>query len=343
MYFKPFIFTTLTIWCFTFLTAHAGNAATVAKNALSANAVSVGATAVAAGNAAEVTEEPQSQSLWLYRNEFNNTSGFPCIRYEQNNDPSGGKTCEMVDDFTVPYGQTWKIDTLKLYLFWYGQNADRFLVNFFKDDDFGFPIEPAEYSFTFTADLTAELTLYNLDVNTSTNNLVLTSGIWWVGVIGIYDSMAMPDDTATLYWNRKDTLLADYGVVGRDSIGAAYSSYPIGWLMVSGPDPENPENSLRFWLRGTSETAITTPRYKVSSRVATYPNPAKEYVTFTLDNAKAKQIEMYNMKGKMVDRTSLKKGNNKVPVANYKNGVYTYRLIGSQGKIIDKGRFTVSR
>ncbi len=340
MFFKPVIFTTITICCFTFLPVQAENSSAITQNAASAEAISIGATAVTEGNATQVTNVPQSQSEWLYRNHFNGTSGFASVRYMQNDDSVGGKTCEMTDDFVVPFGESWKVDTIQLAIFWKTQAPDSYLVNIFKDDDFGFPIEPAEYSFTFTADLPAELTLYSLNVNTTTNNLTFTSGIWWISVIGVYDNLALTD-TSFLYWNRLDTLLADYGALARDSIGAAYTSYPIGWLMLSGPSPENPENSFKFWLRGTKETAITAPRHKISTRVAAYPNPATEFITFTLDNTKGKQVELYDVMGKLVDKINLKKGVNKVAIKGFKNGVYTYRLVGEAGKLIDHGRFTI--
>ncbi len=343
MYFKPFIFSTLIICCFAFVNAQASNTVTV-KNTVAKNvaATAVSVNAQSQSNTAEITDVPQSQSMWLFRNEFAGTSGFPSTRLLANDDPIGGKTCELADDLPVPVGETWSIDTIRSYLFWYKFEPDLYEVNIYDDDGYGFPAEPAKYNFTFTASLPDELTLYIMDLDVTPQNIELPGGEYWLSVIGVYNDKAMAD-TAMMLWNRLDTLEGNRGALARDSVGLCYTSYPNNWLTIAAAN-ENPENSLRFWIRGTKETAINNAmQQNVGAKVLAYPNPATEFVSFTLNNSKGKYIEMYDVLGKLVQRVDLKKSSNKASVKNIKNGVYTYRVIGDAGRIIDKGRFTVSK
>lgn len=318
------------------------NTCVAAKNSIAhATAVAVDAQATTV----EVEDVTQSQSEWLHRNEpspqWTSNSGFASTRLMANDDPAGGKTAQVADDIPVPDGETWKVDTIKCHLFWNVQQADHYQVQIC-DDEFGFPKEEPLYDFTFTVDLPTQLTLYAIDVNTVDQNIQLSGGVKWLCIMGVYENGTVADGFVT-YWNRDTVQLGLADAVARDSMGLLYGSYPIGWLLLQGTD-EPPYNSFRFWIRGTRTTDINTNSFqKPKSLVSVYPNPASDYILFRFDKTIGKYVEMYDVTGKLVQRVDLKKDNNKVPVKSLKNGVYTYRLIGKSGRMIDKGRFTVSR
>ncbi|MFC1476461.1 T9SS type A sorting domain-containing protein [Fibrobacterota bacterium] len=340
MRFKPFIFSALVLWCSAIITVQANNTISAKNNAAHATATAV--QGLSQSNSAGVADALQSQSEWLYQNELETTSGLFSTRLLANDDPGGGKTCELADDLPVPAGETWQVDTIRGYLFWNKQQADFYQVYIYKDDDYGLPLDQPLYNFTFTANLPNELTIYYVDINVTNQNISLPGGMYWLSIIGVYNNLTMADEAWTA-WNRQDILLGNAGALCRDSIGLSYTSYPIGWVTIFIAN-ENPENSLRFWIRGTRDTDIITGSFqKPKSLVSVYPNPASDHILFRFDKTIGKYIEMYDVTGKLVQRADLKKDNNKVSVKNLKNGVYTYRLIGEAGRMIDKGRFTVSR
>ena len=68
---------------------------------------------------ATATEVEQlDRSQWVWRNMFNNNSGASSTRLLENDDPAGGKSCYIADDFRVGADSTWLVDTLRTYLFW---------------------------------------------------------------------------------------------------------------------------------------------------------------------------------------------------------------------------------
>lgn len=315
------------------------NSCVAAKNSvIQATAVAVEAQATTV----EVEDVTQSQSEWLFRNEFQGNSGFFSTRLLANDDPAGGKTCELADDIPVPAGETWTIDTIKCYLFWKTQQADEYRVYIYRDE-YGMPVDTDPLiDFTFTVDLPNELTIYNIDVNTTNQNITLSEGQYWLSIIGVYNNLSMADSVWTA-WNRKDTLLGNAAALARDSIGLCYTSYPTGWLAIY-CDGENPENSLRFWIRGTRATDINTVNFqKPKSLVSVYPNPASEHIMFCFDKTNGKYIEIYDVMGKLVKTVTTRTKNQKVNIKSFTNGIYFYQLLDKSGNMVERGKFSVSK
>ena len=77
-----------------------------------------------------------------------------------------------------------------------------------------------------------------------------------------------------------------------------------------------------------------------------YPNPATSYVTFDLQKANEKglSIQVYNFLGKkMYENQSVTTEKVTVDLAEFNRGVYIYHLRDLSGKIIESGKFQVSR
>lgn len=77
-----------------------------------------------------------------------------------------------------------------------------------------------------------------------------------------------------------------------------------------------------------------------------YPNPATSYITFDLQKANDKglSIQVYNFLGKkMYENQSVTTEKVTVDLAEFNRGVYIYHLRDLSGKIIESGKFQVSR
>lgn len=76
-----------------------------------------------------------------------------------------------------------------------------------------------------------------------------------------------------------------------------------------------------------------------------YPNPATTYINFELISGDGKEmnLQVYNFIGKKVfEQTSI---NSKVTVSlnDYLRGVYIFQLRDKSGKLIDSGKFQVTK
>jgi Secretion system C-terminal sorting domain len=77
-----------------------------------------------------------------------------------------------------------------------------------------------------------------------------------------------------------------------------------------------------------------------------YPNPATSYITFDLQKANDKgfSIQVYNFLGKkMYENLNVSSEKISVDLAEFNRGVYIYHLRDINGKLIESGKFQVSR
>jgi hypothetical protein len=83
----------------------------------------------------------------------------------------------------------------------------------------------------------------------------------------------------------------------------------------------------------------------ISRIVKLYPNPATSYVTFDLQQGyeRGMSIQIYSFLGKkMLDRPNVPQ---KVTVElnDFNRGLYMYHLLDASGKIIESGKFQVTK
>jgi hypothetical protein len=79
--------------------------------------------------------------------------------------------------------------------------------------------------------------------------------------------------------------------------------------------------------------------------LSTYPNPATAYITFDLQKGyqKGLTIAVFNFLGKkMTERPNVTEKTT-LSLTDFGRGVYIYHLIDPSGKVIDTGKFQVSR
>ena len=76
-----------------------------------------------------------------------------------------------------------------------------------------------------------------------------------------------------------------------------------------------------------------------------YPNPATSFITFDLQKPidKGCDIQVFNLLGKMVFEQKNIPTRTTINLTDYSRGVYIYQLRDRDGKILDSGKFQVSK
>ena len=98
------------------------------------------------------------------------------------------------------------------------------------------------------------------------------------------------------------------------------------------------------YSQGQSRSPLTDGK---NSIVRFYPNPATSIITFDFQKnlEKGHTIQLYNFLGKKVyeaanlnQRTSIN-----INLSDYTRGVYIYQLFDKAGKLVESGKFQVSK
>jgi hypothetical protein len=77
----------------------------------------------------------------------------------------------------------------------------------------------------------------------------------------------------------------------------------------------------------------------------TYPNPATTYITFDFQKGfeKGYLIQVYNFLGKKMYESQDLTEKTTLNLSDYSRGVYIYHLLDHNGKVINSGKFQVSK
>lgn len=77
-----------------------------------------------------------------------------------------------------------------------------------------------------------------------------------------------------------------------------------------------------------------------------YPNPATSYINFTFDNTvdKSYSLQVYNFIGRKMSETKVTESRITLTLDDsYLRGLYIYQLRDQTGRIIESGKFQVSK
>lgn len=275
----------------------------------------------------------------LYKNDISSNMGFGSSKYLSAHADS--QAVILADDFSVPVGEEWDITTVQLYMYWVGDSAaDYYAIHIWNNSASDLP-DTTMYSYYFTAGLPNPLSLYNMPIDVSTENISLTEGTYWVSALGIY--IEEPSDGSFLtYWNRDtlDPVLGDFACQMRDSVGLYYPDPPTDWRSVHYTD--QPFNSLRFRLIGSSSSGTGTQQIEFENNaLIAYPNPAANQITFINRSDRAQYIDIYDNQGRILETIQIKESEVIHNIESYTSGIYFYRLLGKNNEIINTGKFTV--
>lgn len=97
-------------------------------------------------------------------------------------------------------------------------------------------------------------------------------------------------------------------------------------------------------------SGIGQGKFSVSARdeysakiVKFYPNPATTNITFELPKGSSYALQIYNFMGKKVFEIKNTGTTNQVNLNDFNRGVYIFQLRDNAGKIVESGKFQVSK
>ncbi len=99
-------------------------------------------------------------------------------------------------------------------------------------------------------------------------------------------------------------------------------------------------------LAATSQTRPSSPEPPVTKIVRFYPNPATSIITFELQKDADRNnytFQIFNMLGKKVYETNNVTARNVISLSDFFRGLYIFQLKDKSGKLIDSGKFQVSK
>lgn len=73
-----------------------------------------------------------------------------------------------------------------------------------------------------------------------------------------------------------------------------------------------------------------------------YPNPSSSYVQFATESVDAKQVSIYDVTGKLIDRQNFTDGKIKLDVSELNIGLYIYTVTGTNNRALKTGKITVN-
>ncbi len=156
--------------------------------------------------------------------------------------------------------------------------------------------------------------------------------------------------------NKRDTL--GYGGVLLTSNMATYTqvTVPINWMIVGVPD--SIQLTFATSIKGSAapvgtqfyvddvDMITSTGVQSLSANgtfVNVYPNPTTSYVTFGLNDEKAKYADIYDLTGKKLASVELTGKVTKVDVSSYDNGMYIYVITDAQHNKLSTSKFNVAK
>lgn len=103
--------------------------------------------------------------------------------------------------------------------------------------------------------------------------------------------------------------------------------------------------ALLISARSNGQEVRGSSQEPVAKYVKLYPNPATTYVTFDVQKnyQKGMTLTVFNFLGKkMVETPNIGEKTN-VTLTDFNRGMYIYHLTDANGKLVDTGKFQVSR
>ena len=103
---------------------------------------------------------------------------------------------------------------------------------------------------------------------------------------------------------------------------------------------------LLIAIQSQGQSARSTPATVAADRIIKlYPNPATTYITFDLQKGfeKGLSIQVYSFLGKKMFESQNISSKVTLNLADFIRGLYMYHLIDYTGKIIESGKFQVTK
>jgi hypothetical protein len=99
-------------------------------------------------------------------------------------------------------------------------------------------------------------------------------------------------------------------------------------------------------LYSNAQDSRNPPVPNTGKKISFYPNPATSYITFDIPQKnfqKGLTITVFNFLGKKISETQTVNEKTVVSLTDFNRGTYIYHLVDRAGKMIDTGKFQVSK
>ncbi len=126
----------------------------------------------------------------------------------------------------------------------------------------------------------------------------------------------------------------DTAIVGfASSVGSLFNTYPV-----------RPKIGSALWVDDVSfsGTHIGVKELTKAVDIRSYPNPASAFVMFTASDESAAKVEIFDLTGKKVGVASFEERKVKVNTENLADGLYIYRILNSDRKVITTGKLNIN-
>jgi hypothetical protein len=95
------------------------------------------------------------------------------------------------------------------------------------------------------------------------------------------------------------------------------------------------------WLLEASTVGIADYMQSINEKV--YPNPASNEINFLSDASKQKEIQVYDIAGRLLDAITINNNLTTFNTSAYANGIYTYNIIGKDNSVLTRGKFIITK
>jgi hypothetical protein len=97
--------------------------------------------------------------------------------------------------------------------------------------------------------------------------------------------------------------------------------------------------------QGQSSRNITPGSVTTDRIIKLYPNPATTYITFDLQKGyeKGMSVQVYSFLGKKMHEIPNAPQKTIVDLSDFNRGLYMYHLLDATGKVIESGKFQVTK
>lgn len=95
-----------------------------------------------------------------------------------------------------------------------------------------------------------------------------------------------------------------------------------------------------------AQSSRNTPGTEFTDRIIKlYPNPATSYITFDLQKGyeRGMSIQIYSFLGKKMHEVANAPQKSTIDLNDFNRGLYMYHLLDATGKVIESGKFQVSK
>lgn len=161
--------------------------------------------------------------------------------------------------------------------------------------------------------------------------------------------------TRTYIGGAKNTYTATVNAMTNATLAIAYSSTvtPDSMCIYVGSSYKFSGTTIRFGAKRGSTIHVDNFVYPASTvgvketsvnemNVIAYPNPANTTFYVNTESTDAKNLEIIDLTGKVLERLAFTDGKVKADVSKYHTGIYLYSVTGTNNQRLKTGKFTVT-